>query len=247
MGVYRTGFKYARKGIRAVGRGVRYAAKYAKKRYFKGKSYRKPRLGKIAGDVYAMSRVLNAEKKQFSANYTASIGSPTAQTMFQLVTNISEGTTRTTRLGESCKIVSWVLEYQFAQQASTVNKRYCKLWFIQFRNDSTATTTISNFLDNDMNGNAGYSSIRNPDYYRQFRVLGSKKIYLDCDQTSSELVQRQGRIYGKTNMHQRYSSTTAASLIWGPLYIVAVVNAGNTTSSTGVDVSCRLNLFFYDN
>lgn len=249
--------KYVRKGFRNL-------KKVAKKRYYNKKG--RLDLMQVAKDVQMIKDVINVEKK-FYNNLGAS------QLVGQLAINASggyfydatpipaQGVTDITRNGDSIKLTSSYMSFQFWQQANTASAIRCRLYLVRNKGPTiTATNAYTTFFNaNPVSQVIDYNSTQNTDYTYLYEVLRKKDFKIDMDNISSQVTIKNVTIPMRyNNYHVRFASnsTTISS---GQLFLFIVCDSGNTstistqtncpvlTASSGLIFNFDLKHYFVDN
>lgn len=239
-------FKYRKsfnKVIKKVGRA-------AKRRYFKGRGYSNPKIGRMSKDIAVLKTLVNAEKEIYTALNLSSQTVDLSTPYFQPINNVAEGASHGQRDGESIKLHGFRWNTRFMQQASVTNAIFVKMWLIKYIGPRGSTPAISTFLKPDWDSNYSTMSERNEDHYRSYKVIaysGLSKIQPDNVSGQTQFALK--RMYGKFKYgaHQRYSGLASTTLLTDQMYVLIVTSGGNTATSTGVNVDTQLLISFYDN
>lgn len=159
------------------------------------------------------------------------------------------------------------MKFQFTHQANTTQPIRMKLYVIHIPGVPTSNITgfiNSMFLPNPfITGGTirDYNSQPNPDYFRQYRILTSRKIYLPPDQYSGALSIKDIQIPMKyKNHHIRFNADSSTDVTSGQLIILIMSDSGNmggtastlgnipvTGVSTGAIVNYNIIHYYYDN
>ena len=234
--------KYVKKILRKAGRAI-------KKRYFKGKGYSRPKIGRMAKDIAIVKQMVNSEKEIYSQNISTNVGSVAGEQYFQPITNIVEGTGHGQRNGESVKLHGFRWNMRALQMTSRVNMGRVTAYLIKYIGPRGTTPAISTFLKPDFDGLYTVHSQRNEDWYSSYQVISRADMKVDGDSVSGSstqsIVKRYGRFKGK--VHQRYSGALATDLLTDQMYILIVTDGGSTATNTGYEYDCQLQISFYDN
>lgn len=149
---------------------VKRVGAFAKRRYApKGKL----QVARIARDVMALKRVINVEKKYVDANWATTVMASLASATGNCITGINQGSTATTRNGNSVKLTSWQLRLRtFARATTGTDVMYRVLVVLDKESNSTRTLlNINEVLNADSNGVCGTTSMYNHDNRHRFLVL----------------------------------------------------------------------------
>lgn len=229
---------------------VRRVARSAKRRYFKGKGYSKPNLSRMVKDLSIVKSMVNAEKEIYTAHSTTSQNVDFDTPYFEPITNVAGGTSHGERDGESVKLHGYRWALRFAQQNSTTNPIYAKMWLVKYIGPRGSTPSVSTFLKPDFDGLYTAYSDRNEDHYQSYSIICSTGLVkIPCDQVSGQTQFAMRKLYGrfKGKTHQRYSGTSATSLLTDQMYILCVTSGGDTASSTALKFDSQMYISFYDN
>lgn len=240
--------KYA-KGV--VKRGY----KMAKKRYVKRGQ---PNMKNIMSDVKMLKQLVNVEKKRVDFTQLTTlqfgalngVGVSGAQCV-NVVPVISQGTTNSTRNGNSVKLVSACLDVQFAQQLSCVNDLKLR-WVLICRPDNAASYSAATVQDTFLEPNPfstvrDFYSNRDPEYYTAFRVIKQGVIDLKQDQISSGQTIVQKKYPLKLNHHLKYNDNASTSTTKNAFFLLFTASGGDIALSTGAQVGFNIRWYYTDN
>ena len=251
--------------LKKVGRRVR--GKVIK-RYFK-KGYN-PKVGRIVKDVAMIKSMLNTEKKRLITNsaQTFSVGQVDAANsghfLLDVTPNPVQGTGYNQKTGNSIKMTSAHYDFQFFGQTSNVSGMRIKMEWIQVIGQpfSAVTDILGKYIvTNTFLSGSIYdiNSNRNPDYFKNYRVVRRKYVKLEPDSISGEINFRQVSVGLKLSLHIR-SSLNDPTLSNGQLLLLITADRGNkgsTTSSitgiaeaaanTGANFNYTFTSYFVDN
>lgn len=190
------------------------------------------KVASLAEKVSTVMSLMNVEKKRIDTD-VASQTFGANDGWLQIITAPAHGDGSGQRNGSSIKLYSYQITGRITQQASNVNRISGKV--ILFSYDQTPDTpAVSDFIDTDGAGNYSSLSLRNPDKMGDFKILASKKFYVKERQYTGAETDTIFELYGKfNNMHQRFTSSTAASITSNQLYLLFLMDDGVTASSTG--------------
>lgn len=244
--------KYAKKTAVKIGKAA-YGA--AKKRYVtKGG----PNVKNIAKDVMYLKSVLNPEKKRYETgvnnaafaqvlNSSSVTGSYLVQIPFS--TGIVQGTTSSTRNGNSIKCNSIIMKIRLNQQSNCINSvRYRIIIFtIKGVPQPANAQLLTSFYDpNIFSSVVDYNSDRNPDNYMDFQILGQRQGVVLQDSLATQTGFKDITIPIKTNKHMRWNN--AGGFEEFPVYIMAVADSGDAgTAATGLQLQYSARCYYYDN
>lgn len=231
-------------------RGVRKVARAAKRRYFKGKGYSRPKVGRMVKDLEMVKTMVNAEKEVYTAHSVVDQNVDFDTPYTTAITNIAEGTSHGQRNGESVKLHGFRWNIRVKQQTSVTNRLDYKIWLVKYVGPRGSAPAISTFLKLDFDGQYSTFSERNEDWYTSYQVIASsglRRVVADSvsGQTGYDIVKKWGRFRGKT--HQRYAGAAESSLLTDQMYIIMVTSGGDTATSTALKLDSMLQISFYDN
>jgi hypothetical protein len=225
---------YARKGQKLFNK----AKRYAKKRYTaKGAGYGTGlRLGKLRSDIALIKRSLNTEKKYITSGSvpTVGVGQCNVNASGKFYQDITPrpvvGTSFDQRIGKSIKVVAMALEYQLVQQTNCVGPRKFTLYIGQTLGTPTGAVTSELMDVNPITGVVDYMSNRDINYFKKYRILQKKNIYLKDDNISGQAQITTGKCIMKMNHHVQYDDNTT-TLTDGQLWWFIVGDSGNAGTS----------------
>jgi len=234
----------------------------------------------IMKDVKTIRSMLNSEKKNknFAPTTVYNVGQIYADSSSVLsghqVVELTatdyvpaSGASQNQRTGASIRVCSHILRMQFWHQTTTAGPRSLQIYIIRTMGD--ANFAINEFLNqNTFIANSGgvntydTNSRRNQDFYKQFRVIARKSLYIKNDETSGELVVKNLTIplKFKTGNHIKFIGDTQ-TVSDGRTFLLILANAGNSgpntpsgygyiptkTHSTGINFSFTNDYYYYDN
>lgn len=186
----------------------------------------------IADKVSTIMSFMNTEKKRIDTDVTSqTFGGNDG--WIQIINAPAHGDGASNRNGNSIKLYSFQITGRITQQSSNQNAIKGKVYLVAYE-QTPDTPTIGDFLDTDGAGNYSSISFRNPDKMGDFKVIASKSIYVKERQVSTLETDTTFSLMGKfRNLHQRFSSSTAASITSNQLYLIFTMDDGTTASSTG--------------
>lgn len=263
---------------RTIRRNIRRGARNVRRRYYRKKTGLN--IAQIARDVSMVKGMLNSEKKNKNyapaSTYTVgqifSDGTTTGSghTLLDLTnTNHvpSVGVNQEQRTGASIRVCSHILRMQFWHQSGTAGPRTLHIYIVRTQGDMAMVVNeflnSNTFISTQGGGNIyDNNSRRNQDYYKQFRVLARKTLYIKNDDTSGEMVVKNLIIpmKFKTGNHIKFQGNTD-TVSNGRTYLFITCNAGNEgtgtpsgydyiptkTQFTGINFSYTNDFYYYDN
>ncbi|MEO5351376.1 MAG: hypothetical protein H7836_17300 [Magnetococcus sp. YQC-3] len=272
---------YYRKKVTRYAKGVARRAgsaalSAAKARY--GSSLQNANWANIAKDVALLKEVINSEKKRFryasSAQQAVSqvSGNASGHWVFDMTPTPVQGASLSQRNGASVKLHSTYAKFQFYQQGSATGPIRLRMYAILVKGDPAPLATVTNeFLAPNQwifNQNTvlirDYNSQRNPDFYGDYKVLGTKNMTIRPDSFSGQTQIRDMVMKLKYNRgkghHLRWDGDTN-TLSGGQLVLLCVADSGNQSGATastlngipivGTLTGCVFNYdiqhYYYDN
>jgi len=222
--------KFAKKAKRVVGRAV-------KSRYG---TFSKPKINNIVRDVAMLKTLVNAEKKHIETLVSSDVqigqvdGGNTGAYIVDITPTISQGDGSSQRNGDSLKITGMLLEGMAYGQASTSQpiRIVMDLWTVPNQPSVTMnTTTLGEIFNNSpISQVIDASSLRNPDYFRKYRKIATKSIYLTQDSFSGQTICRQWKLFMKLQHHLHYV-VGGAAITSGQIFATVRCDSGNKNVS----------------
>lgn len=260
--------KFIRKVAKKAGRAV-------KRRYFKGKGFSKPNVGRMVKDVAFLKSIVNAEKKRLQVASTnqqkiAQVNGATSSGhyMLDITPTPIQGTSYDQRTGNSIKWHSSFVNFQFTHQVSTSAPVTLLIQMVKVVGEPYANLTDA--LEDFLLPNPfcpSYSiydmyAPRNPNSFKTFRVIRSKKVVVKCDQISGQPMLSSVNCGFKLRNHHVKWQNDNTTLSQGQVFIIIRANTGNlngTTAwsggegvyigqiNTGIQFNYQYQHYFYDN
>lgn len=243
------------------------AKKAIKKRYFKGKGYSRPNVGTMVKDIKLLKSIMNSEKKNYITTLQAY---PVGQLNInnggyfgQDITPIpAQGTTDITRNGDSIKLCSAYIKFQFWDMTSTQQSMRVKIILLRVMGaPQTASTVVSQFLKPNPMVTGGtiydFNSSTNPDFFGQYKII-KIKTFKTQDNYSSQVAIRDITIPLKFNHHIRFTNNTT-TVSDGQLMCIVLTDSGNIgtistvtgapvlAASSGLNMNFNMTFYYYDN
>lgn len=229
---------------RLAKKSLKYVAKVAKKRYFKGKGYSRPKLGQMYSDVKFLKSIVNAEKHRqiyaSSADNTVAqvYGNQNGYWAGDITPNIGQGTGVSQRIGGSIKWHSTHFTFQFVHQSATVAPVKLEIFIVKVI--GPAQSSVGNMIQSCWNANPFVSggsiydsnSSRNQDQYKNYRIIRKKKIYLPADNYAGIPVIKSVDLGFKLKNHHCRWAGDSATLTEGQILMVIFADNGNSSPST---------------
>jgi len=225
--------KYARKAFTTV-------KKAAKKRY--GTKTGGVRMTQLMRDVALVKRSLNVEKKHIQSIVANSItvgqcngNTDTGYSILDVTPAIVQGVGYSNMTGNSVKLVSVALHGQIRQQSATQHPMRVRvvLYKVVGTPIPVATQISGNQLYdvNPLTSLTDYNSTRNTNYFRQFKILKTKTLYIQPDPTSGEMMISNFAIIMKMSHHLKFNQNST-TLTDGQICCAVYADSGNGSAST---------------
>lgn len=250
----------------AVKRGV----KFVKKRYL---SNPVSGIKNIAKDVMFLKSMINAEKKRFNESYSnQAVGQVNVNTSGHLCIDVTpdpiSGAGFSERTGASIKIHSMFLRMQAYQQASTNHPIRLKCYLVKVKGTPQNTGFFTQqflqsnpFVSGTGSDTFDYYSSRNPDYFKQYQVLRTWKLYVPADKLTSQVMIADKKVGMKPKgLHIRFDRDST-NVSENQIMLLIVADSGNqggsaSSATTGVPVTAggtgcvaawAVDWYYYDN
>lgn len=205
----------------------------------------------LVKSVQFIKSVINSEKKHVESKLWGEEGVALGQvyansdlgwTLTDITPQISQGVESSRRTGDSVKLCSFRLRLQFLQQKNLQIRQKIRVLFIRVKGspvDATTPTSVPNvmkriFEPNPVTGLTDYFAVRNPDFYSEFQVIGSKSVYLGSENFSSINAPNQANciMNVKMNHHVRWDQASE-DLANGQYLLLMLADTGNNHPTTG--------------
>lgn len=229
-------------------------------------------LPKLARDINILKSIINSEKKRLTlSNRDMNIGQLANATgsghwLIDMTPNPSQGLGYQNKIGSSIKLHSTHFDFQFTGQTSTISAIKLKIEVIKVEGlpYSNVQDIMGKYIlpNNFLTGGSIYdvSSARDPDYFKNFRVLKRRYITLPADQMTGDVPLRQVSMGLKYKNHHVRNNDNDPTLSQGQILILITADRGNagsvlstvggaaiTTPNTGVRFGYDITHYFYDN
>lgn len=206
----------------------------------------------LASKVASIVSLLNVEKKRFTINgdpttppTVAQINATSASTWvtgsssFTMTPVPAQGTTSITRNGNSIKLTSSYLKFQFSHQGSAEQQSKGCIYIVQSKGspETSSTTAMAEYFSTNpfVTGNIDYNTQLNPDYFGQYKTIIKKNFIVKADNVSGvESVTNLnfGLKYNRGKGHHvRFSADGSVSPVGGALYCFIVLDNGNMSGT----------------
>jgi len=241
--------KYAKKQVKR-------AVKFAKKRYVKKGM---PRMANIYRDVKMLKSLINIEKKRFDVTqavpgilgqYNTQTGLNSGQFFTDITPRPPQGVGQGARIGNSLKVVSAMVDMQFAQQATAINDNKIK-WFMVMVKDNSDLPTIGDsitrfFEKNPFSSVNDYYSSRDPEYFTNYRVIKTGIVNLRQDNISGGVSYVQQKCPLKLNFHLKFNTDASVTTTKNQILLFAVASSGDVFLQTAATIQYNVRWFYTD-
>lgn len=210
--------------------------------------------------VAKLAQMINAEKKRYDlfigsaqvAQYTGAGVSGCRFVQLPFDTGIVQGTTSSTRNGNSIKCSGMIMKFLITQQASAINPIKFKITVFTIKGIPAPANNdlLTRFLNsNPFSGVVDYNSDRDPDNFSDFIILGKKYGQMRGDnitnQTNPLSISLPISFKNKKIKHMRWNNS--GSLTELPIYFLMTCDNGDNSVNTGLLVNYNARLYYYDN
>ena len=226
------------------------AGRAVKGRYFKGKGYAAPKIGRMLKDISYLKTVINPEKKYLDTRVISAWSnlypdSPMI-TSFNL-TSIVQGDAANQRNGNSIKLASIHLNFDVGQDTNTSQSSYYKIYVVRYKGlqDTPANVQPRFLAVNPITGLRDYSAPRNIEHMHDFTVIKTFSGLLKADGVTNEAPIKIHEFHKNDQTHVRWDS--AHLLQEGEIYIFGVSSFGADVSDNGLRFRLSARVFYYDN
>lgn len=191
----------------------------------------------MAKDIVMLKNMLNVEKKQKENTYSATVGQVDINNSGAYTVDItpifSQGITYTTRNGRSIKLTGATLHWQFQEQTAQLVRMKIRIQIVRvIGNPFSGTSPLTEFYDlNPLSTVVDYYSDRNPQNFKQFKVLSTKNITMYPDQmtTTGRCISLKQHL--KLSHHIKYGND-GDGLVDGQIYAIVTCENGNRNFAT---------------
>lgn len=240
---------------RYVRRVVRKGGRMLKKRYFKGKGYRRPNIVRIAKDVNTLRSLINSEKKRLEVSSSSdSVGSSavgafrgntSGHNIFGITPTPAKGTQNNQRVGNSIRWCSSHLHFRFAQQDNTINPITVNIYVV--KEVGKPSSNIGALIDDFFTPNRfiqllntgspiiyDNSCPRNQEFFKNFKVVAFRKVFMPMDSSDGSEYFKDVKIGLRWNTGNHIKYTDNNEVATNQHFIIMTANVGNKdlTSST---------------
>lgn len=210
----------------------------------------------IAKDLSLLKMVVNTEAKQVYTTAAAIQNVTSTTSLVYGIGTMAQGTSGSTRVGDSIKIFRIDLNIAFYYSSGTacINNNQVFNWYlVRYLKTPSASGTsafaIADFLNTDGNSQISPLSFPNSDLNEDFQIMGSGQVELQLpnwvaatDSTSQRVVP----FSHECSFHQTYSGSANTTITDNMCFVVVTAaRPANTGGSSGVAIqSC---MWFLDN
>lgn len=218
-------------------KGYRTVKKSAKKRYTSKSGG--VAMSKLVRDLALVKASLNVEKKVLTSQVVGGVyigqtngTSNTGWEGYDITPPITQGVGSSQRTGNSVKLVSMAIKGQIRQM--TDNRHPMKIKIQVFRVigvPSAISTIVPQVYDNNVITQLiDYNSERNINYFKSYRLMATRYVYLQPDPVGGETMIKEFNIIMKMNHHIKWEndSTTVTD---GQLAFIFTADSGNASPS----------------
>ncbi len=224
-------------------------ANFAKSRYTGKQS-----AANIAKDLQMLGRILNIERKE-SLTQNAVVTVTNSAPLVQACPSVAQGTTGSTRTGDSIKVVRLDIKLLFNYGTGTSNSicnqifdYYIVRWLKTPSSSGATPFNISDFLIADVNSAYTPMSLPNNDLMEDFQILanGRSKVSSNFATSATNTMYDLVDLSIDCDFHQTFTGAAATTIVDNSLFIVVVaLNPINTGGNSQLISSARL--WFVDN
>lgn len=196
----------------------------------------------VVKELYALKRLINPEFKIIDTSSLALTIPDGVGTIVQL-TNLSQGNTNITRVGNGIKIASIYAKAIFCINASATVTQI-RYMLVQDKQVNGAIFATADLIESVTDVRSVISP-RNIDNTKRFRILHDKLIILNPNISAVVSTCRYIKIYKKLDMHVRYDGNAGdiTDLTQSGLFMVFIGNQPTNAPTVNLDVRVR----FLDN
>lgn len=210
--------------------------------------------GNIARDISMITRMLNTERKQVDT-LLASTSVVATGPLVSWVSSPAQGTTGSTRDGDSIKVVRIDANLFFGFGSGTTNSAANQVFtyaLVKYKKTpSTGGSTpfaIGDMLVVDGNGNYTPLSLPNNDLIENFQILANGQIVVETPwaTASNNTVTRVVNLSIDCSFHQTFTGSTAATIVDNSVFwVVTALSGANTGGGSAFQHTTRL--WYVDN
>lgn len=213
-------------------------------------------ISNLARDVSTLMSVVNTEDKHIDVLPSLQTVTSTVPLVYQ-IGGVSQGTTNTTRIGDSILInrIDLSLTFQFGTgtlATTAVQSQTFRVWLVRYL--KTPITNgfvpfgINEFLNTDFASNYSVNSFPNTDTNENFQIMADDTIEVTLPQfTTAASYRAVNKLYTKDcHFHQSYNGSSSSNVCDNCLFLVFVaLNPTNAGGPSGVYPASRV--WYVDN
>lgn len=208
---------------------------------------------RLASQVKTIMGMLNTEKKRLTQvnSSTQSVGqvniNNSGHWLIDITPNPAQGVGFEQKTGNSIKVVGSHFDFQFYGQANCVNGCKLKIQVVKVLGQpyNTVSDVMGKFIQNNkfITGAGGtgiydLNSDRDQDYFKNYRVVLTKTVWIKNDDISGEINMKRikfGTKYGK-GFHVR-NNDNLPDLSSGQIFMLITADRGNANGATASTLS----------
>lgn len=240
--------------------------KNIKRRYFRGKGYKNPKLVQMAKDILTLKNMVNAEKKRVThqaTNEVAQTGTGVTGTnptnsgmvvirdLFYTPPVGSAGTNpHNTRMGDSIKTCSYHLDFR-VKSLNTNSPIRGKIYLVRLNSkDAQAYNDVHEMVltPSVFDGKYDVHSPLNYEEMKNYTIIAQKKVYVSGDSDTNQIQSKYVSMGGKLGFHQRYETGTN-QIDLNELALIYVSDDDSSLVGTGkrLEIQSAGTMYYYDN
>lgn len=230
-------------------------------------------LTRVLKDVNMIKGMLNTEKKRVYQTQTSpqTVGQINFNTSGHFLLDITpqpaQGVGFDQKTGNSIKWTSSFMEFLFQGQSGMISGVKLKIQIVKVVGlpFATLTNVMGQFVQNNFFINNGVvydiTSSRDPDFFKNFRVLKTKYVYMAPDSISGEPNIKNVKIGLKNLERHVRTDNNSATISEGQVFLLITADRGNTSAasastlnnvsisavSTGVSFNYNFTHYYVDN
>lgn len=180
-----------------------------------------------------------SELKYHSRDINNAVGTGTDHLLLDL-TNVSQGSTDTTRIGDKLNLSS--IEYVFSMTPTAATNYIVRVLFFQYKpNDAAVLTSVAGILDAGPSGNFDPWSPYDHDFKSDYTII-SDRTYTS-NQNGQQLVNQQKRFLSLKKQKHEITFNAGGTVGGNHIYMYVI---SNVAVATPITVLGRTRLFFRD-
>lgn len=211
------------------------------KRYF-NKGYQ-PKVQRIIKDVAMLKSMVNAEKKRINVTQTSyqTVAQVNANNsghyLLDLTPQPAQGVGYNQKTGNSFKWHSSFLTFQFSGQSNNISGLRMKIEVVKVVGQpfSNMQDVMGKYINatNFLSGTIyDINSKRDPDYYKNFRVIARRYVHLLPDQITGDIPVRYFDFGFKLKDHHVKVDDNGPTVSQGQVFLLITADSGNGNSTT---------------